>query len=113
MVDFRLKLKKILKERGVSQMQLCKEIEMTEQGFINSSKNDNLTICKLEHICKYLNVPMSYFLEIEEKPVGYWKKLIEDISRESNDWRMRCYQLEEKISTNFHTLSRYVNPFFA
>ena len=50
MKDFSDKLKKRLKERGMTQGELCEKIEITPTGLITSIKNNNLKVDTLENI---------------------------------------------------------------
>jgi len=103
MKDFSEKLKKALKDKKLSQKALSQKIEMSEVGFSNMISNNSLKVETLEKICEVLDVPISYFLDIEPEkvePVGFWKKMIQDMSDEMNNLRMRAYRAEELLSKN-------------
>ena len=113
MKDFSEKLKKRLKEIGITQYELCEKIEMTPTGLIHSIKHDTLKVNTLEKICKIIDVSPDYFIEIKPKQSGAIMRMLEDANNEVQRWKMRAFELEEKMSVgNFLGLSRYVNPFF-
>ena len=109
MKNFSEKLKRALRERGITQEELCQhpKINMTSTGFGRTVKNDNLTIVQLENICEILNLEMDYFLEIKlSKPEGAWKRMISELSNELNDVKIKLYQIQES-GVNFLKVSRY------
>lgn len=113
MKDFSNKLKTRLKERGMTQGELCEKIEMTPQGLNNMIKSDSIKVRTIEDICHVLDIDLSYFIEVESKPNGIWKRLLDEANSEAQRWKMRAFELEEKFGVgNFHKLSRYVNSFF-
>jgi transcriptional regulator with XRE-family HTH domain len=113
MKDFSEKLKKRLKELGMTQYELCERIQMTPNGLKRAIDNESLTIKKREEICVAIGVDELYFVETKTQPIGVWKRLLDEANTEAQRWKMRAFELEEKMSSlNFRELSRYVNPFF-
>lgn len=109
MINFSEKLKKALKDKGMTQEELCNhpKIRMTSTGFGRTVKNGNLTITQLEDICEILDVEMDYFLELKlSKPEGAWKRMINELSSELNDVKIKLYQMQES-SVNFLRVSKY------
>ena len=60
-----IKLKNILVERNLTMKEIVAKIDMTENGFAYSLKNDTLKIITLEKIAKILDVPITYFFTEE------------------------------------------------
>ena len=113
MRDFSDKLKTRLKERGMTQGELCDRIGMTAQGLRKSIEHNSLQVATVENISKVLEVNPGYFIDIEIKPSGMWQRLLDEANSEAQRWKMRAFELEEKMNVgNFLGLSRYVNPFF-
>ncbi len=108
MKNFTEKLKKALKEKGISQKELAQRIEMSESGLIKMMNNNTIQVETLETICGILDVPITYFLDIEIKPVGFWRRLLDEANQEAQNWKLRAYQLEEQLSQqpNFKYVSR-------
>lgn len=110
MKNFSEKLKKALKEKGITQGRLCKEIGMTDSGFIRMIDNNNIKVDTLEQICKVLDIPVTYFLDIEIKPEGFWERMMNDMSEEIKALRMRAYRAEDQLNKlgvgNFNYVSR-------
>ena len=113
MKDFSEKLKKRLKELSMTQSELCDRIGMTRQGLNKAIENNSLQVTTVEAICKVLQVNAGYFIEIEVKQSGAIMRMLEEANSEVQRWKMRAFELEEKLSVgNFLTLSRSVRPFF-
>lgn len=107
MENFAEKLKKALKEKGLTQGELCEKIGMTPGGLKRMIDHNTTRVDTLQHICKELNIPITYFIEVEIKPEGFWKKMIQDMSDEMNNLRMRAYRAEEIVSK--HGLGNFRN----
>ena len=114
MKDFSDKLKKRLKERGMTQGELCERMtKMTPAGLINMIKEDSIKVRVLEEICAILEVPMDYFIEVESKPTGAWQKAIDTAYDDLKKTRLMLFQYQEKFGVlNFNWLSKSVRPFF-
>lgn len=109
MKEFPEKLKKALKVKKMTKGALCTQIGMTLDGFKAMEDNDTIKVKTLEKICEVLEVELSYFLDINIEPAkseGYIKKFIDDLAKESNEWRLKYYQLYESTSVNFNYVSR-------
>lgn len=112
MKDFSEKIKKALKEKKMTKGTLCEKIGMSIDGFKSMEDNNTIKVITLEKICEVLELPMTYFLEIEEpkiEPVGFWKKMIQDMSDELNQYRMRAYRAEELLNKNGIVNFNYVS----
>ena len=110
MVNFNEKLKKALKDKGISQKQLVGMIGMTEGGFISMLNNNSIKVETLEKICETLDIPITYFLDIQVEPEGFWKRMINELSEEVKNLRMRAYRAEEVLQKhgigNFNCVSK-------
>ncbi|MDI9858019.1 helix-turn-helix domain-containing protein [Flectobacillus roseus] len=110
MKNFAEKLKKALKEKGMTQVELCEKIGMSQGGIKRMIDSGSTRVDTLEKICDILGVPITYFLDVEtkEEPVGFWKRLVEEATTEAQNWKIRAYQLEEQLSKsgNFKYVSR-------
>jgi DNA-binding Xre family transcriptional regulator len=108
MKNFAEKLKKALKDKGVKQKELAVRIGMSEAGLIKMIANGSVQVETLEKICEELEIPITYFLEVDIKPEGFWKKLVEDTMEELNQWKIRAYKAESQLtqSGNFKYVSR-------
>ena len=109
--EFSRKLKDALRSKNITQGQLCEKIDMSMNGLKSSIDNDTLRIKTIREISKALDKPLSYFieeLEIEQtlKPDGYLKRMVDDVVKEAQDWRIKYYQAQEQIA-NFLIVSRY------
>lgn len=108
MKEFPEKLKKALKAKKMTKGALCNEIGMTLDGFKAMEDNETIKVKTLEKICEVLDVDISYFLDIEIEPTkseGYLRRFIDDVVKESNEWRMKYYQLYEQ-TLNFNLVSK-------
>lgn len=113
MKGFSEKLKKRLKEVKITQEQLCHKIGMTRQGLNKSIENNSLQVQTVESICEVLEVSPDYFIDIQSRQNGVWQRLAEEANNEAQRWKMRAFELEEKLNlANFKILSKYVDPFF-
>lgn len=107
MKNFSEKLKKALKDRGMTQAELCDKIGMSQGGIKRMLDTGSTRVDTLEEICKVLDLPLTYFLEIEVKPVGFWQRLLDDYAQEALEWRKKFYELEEKMAqVNFNWVSK-------
>lgn len=108
MKNFSEKLKKLLKEKSITQGQLCEKIGMSQDGLKKMIDNESIKVKTLESICDTLDVPLTYFLDVEVKPEGFWKKLVEDTMEELSQWKIRAYKAESQLtqSGNFKYVSR-------
>ncbi len=106
MKNFNEKIKKALKEKHMTQGKLCKELGITDAGFIRMIEADSIKVKTLEQICDILELPLSYFLDIDSKPTGLWKRLVDEATEEAKKWKFRAYELEEQMGIgNFHNVS--------
>ena len=64
--DKYLRVQELLKEKGVNQKDLAKHLDMREDSFSLSLKNETLNVEKLAKIAKYLDVPIH---DLFEKPI--------------------------------------------
>ncbi|NBA78904.1 helix-turn-helix domain-containing protein [Emticicia sp. ODNR4P] len=110
MKNFAEKLKKALKEKGMTQVELCEKIGMSQGGIKRMIDSGSTRVDTLEKICEILGVQITYFLDVEtkEEPVGFWKRLVEEATTEAQNWKIRAYQLEEQLSKsgNFKYVGR-------
>lgn len=103
MKNFNEKIKKALKEKQMTQGKLCKELGITDAGFIRMIEAESIKVKTLEQICEILEIPITYFLDIEPEkvePVGFWKKMMKDMSEEMDKLRIRAYSAEEILYKN-------------
>ncbi len=111
MKNFSEKLKKALKDKGMTKGKLCEHIGMSLDGFKSMEDNDTIKVRTLEQICEVLDVPLNYFLDIEPvkaEPVGFWKRLVEEATLEAQNWKIRAYKAESQLtqSGNFRFVSK-------
>ena len=81
MADFE-KIRYLCKRKGITLKSLAENINMTQAGVQNIFKTNNTSIETLEQLCKYFEVPPSYFLEgleTEFESVKTLKKRIEEL----------------------------------
>ena len=109
--EFSRKLKLALKEKGMTQGELCEVIDISMGGLKAAIDNDTLRIKTIRDLSQTLNKPMSYFIEELEfeqslKPEGYLRRMVDDVVKEAKEWRMKYYQAQEQIA-NFLKVSRY------
>lgn len=108
MKDFSDKLKKRLKEIGMTQGVLCEKIDVTPTGLINSIKNNNLKVETLEKICEIINVEPDYFLDVKPKQSGAIMMMVDDLKKELDKYKMLYFEaVNEKMTGNFQKLSKY------
>ena len=55
------KIKIELERRGISIKDICRQIDVTEQGFYQMIRNESMRVDVLERISEALNVPISYW----------------------------------------------------
>ena len=55
------KIKIELERRGISIKDICRKIDITEQGFYQMIRNESMRVDVLERISEALNVPISYW----------------------------------------------------
>ena len=67
--DKYLRVQEILKEKGINQKELAKHLDMREESFSLSLKNETLNVEKLSKISKYLDVQLSDLFEKEENSI--------------------------------------------
>lgn len=70
---------------------------MTANGLKKMIDHNTTRVDTLEAICKELNVPITYFIEVEIEPEGFWKRMINELSEEVKNLRMRAYRAEEVL----------------
>ncbi len=107
MENFAEKLKKALKDKGMTQGELCEKIGMTPNGLKKMIDLGTTRVDTLESICKVLDVPITYFLDIEipkPAPVGLWKRLVDEATEEAKKWKYRAYELEEQLGVGNFSL---------
>ena len=109
--EFSRKLKDALRSKNMTQGQLCETIDMSMNGLKSSIDNDTLRIKTIREISKALDKPLSYFIEELEfeqslKPEGYLKRMVDDVVKEAQEWRLKYYQAQEQIA-NFLKVSKY------
>ena len=101
MKNFSEKFKTALRQKGMTQGNLCERIGMTQDGIKKMIENETIKVKTLEQICEVLEVPITYFLDVEPEkvePVGFWKKMMKDMSEEMDKLRIRAYSAEEQLS---------------
>lgn len=98
MKGFSEKLKKLLKERSMTQGQLCEKIGVTQDGLKKMIDNDTMKVKTLEQICEVLDVQVSYFIELEIKPEGFWERMLNDMADEIKTLKMRAYRAEDQLN---------------
>ncbi len=111
MDNINLKLKNALKEKHMTQGDLCNKLGITQNGLRKMIDNNSMKIETLEQICKILELPMSYFLDIDiqNRPDSFWKRMVTDMNDEIANWRLRAYKAEELLKQNginFHSVSK-------
>jgi len=60
--EIKIRVKKILSEKGWSMKELLQKIDVSEQGFAYMLKNETMKVTTLLKIAELLDVPVSYFL---------------------------------------------------
>lgn len=99
MENFSEKLIQALKNKGMNKSQLCEKINMTLNGLNKSIDHNSMKIETLQIICKELDVPITYFLDVDVqiKQEGFWKRMMTDMNDEIANWRLRAYKAEELL----------------
>ncbi|EHA1082435.1 helix-turn-helix transcriptional regulator [Photobacterium damselae] len=71
--------------RGLTQVRIAKELKIARQSYLNIENNiRDLKLNRLLEICEILNVPLSYFLSIDEKYILKYissEALLDEIQR--------------------------------
>ena len=60
------KIKIELERRGISIKDICRQIDITEQGFYQMIRNESMKVDVLERISEALNVPISYWFNVKD-----------------------------------------------
>ena len=77
MKNFSEKLKNALKQRKMTKGRLCELLDISINGIKEMEDRNNMKVETLEEICKILELPLTYFLDVEVKPSeGYWGEVI-------------------------------------
>lgn len=109
MENFSEKLKQALREKNMTQGELCEKIGMTANGLKKMIDNGTTRVDTLEDICRVLDVPISRFIEVKVKPESFWQTMIDDLMTEIKDLRLKNYQAKEVLKQNginFHSVSK-------
>ena len=112
MKNFSEKLKNALKQRKMTKGRLCELLDISINGIKEMEDRNNMKVETLEEICKILELPLTYFLDVEVKPSeGYWGEVIDSISKEKNYWQIQAHKAKtilEGKGVNFHSVSKRI-----
>ena len=94
------RIKELLKEKGLTQKDLCISLNISQNGLKKMFDNDSYKVKTLEEIAKYLDVEIGY---LDQSKVGQKEKFISNAKIHEHLERGVCYKVPVKAFGGFLT----------